>query len=233
MTHLAEKYPNTYTTECIVPLTLIPVRSVKTTWADNYDSYISFLNKYYFYHVNFDNDKNLYHYAFHDKIFYYLNQYTDKSNKGTIGGINVIMSNLKNNEEINNFVYNTLLKSFIKLNSESLTKYLVDNFNKNCSLNLSFEELKKLNTINTLSIGNITPEISLADTKGSFQSLRTYAQKNKFTVLFFWISWCATCKAETPRLVELYKKVCIKRIRCLCSIIRRKERRLDQCNRAL
>ena len=206
LTQVTLKYPETYTAKYLIPITLIPVRSVKDEWADNYDSYISFLAKYYFHHCDFNNENYLYHYAFHDKIYTYLNLYTEKSNKGTIDGIDQIMKNEKSNEHINNFIYNTLLKTFIKMNSESLTKYLVDNYNKNCSLNLSFEDLKKLNTITSLSIGNVTPEISLQDTKGNFQSLRAYAQKNKYTVVYFWISWCATCQVETPQLIELYKK---------------------------
>lgn len=206
LTQITLKYPETYTAKCLVPISLIPVRSVKTEWADNYDSYISFLAKYYFHHCDFNNENYLYHYAFHDKIYSYLNLYTDKSNQGSMNGIDQIMKNEKSNDNINNYLYNSLLKTFIKLNSESLTNYLVDKYNKNCSLKLSFEELKKLNTITSLSIGNITPEISLQDTKGNFQSLRAYAQKNKYTIVYFWISWCATCQVETPRLLELYKK---------------------------
>lgn len=206
LAQLAELFPGTYTADVLVPLTLIPVRSAREVWANQYDSYLSFLNSYYFYHTDFNNGAVLYHYAFHEKLFKYLNEYIEHSTTGSEKGIDVIMGKLQEHTEVNSFVFNLLLKSFIKAGSEYLTKYLMDKHSSECALNLPFEELKKLQSMQSLAIGGTAPEISLPDDKGNYQSLRAYCQKNKYTIVFFWISWCARCQKESPKLVELFKK---------------------------
>ncbi|MCS7074146.1 MAG: TlpA family protein disulfide reductase [Bacteroidia bacterium] len=203
---LAESFPNTYTGKVLVPLNLIPLRSAKEEWANQYDSYLSFLHKNYFLHIDFNNEAMLNHYALSDKLFSYLNRYIATHTDGIKAGLDVIFSQLKENETVNSFVFNTLLKSFIQTNKESIIKYLMDNHKAGCALNLPIEELKKLETIQALSIGGLIPEISLPDSAGKYQSLRTITQKNKYTILYIWISWCNRCQKETPKLVELYKK---------------------------
>ena len=204
---LAESYPETYTSKILIPMNLIPIRSAKDDWVKQYDSYLSFLHKYYFYHVDFKNELILNHYAFHDKLFNYLNQYVQNSNDGMKAGIDILFSQLKENEAVNSFVFNTLLKSFIKVNNEAISKYIIENHKAaDYALNLPFEELKKLQTIQALSEGGTAPEISLPDQEGNYQSLRAYCQKQNYTILFFWISWCGRCQKETPKMVEIYKK---------------------------
>lgn len=203
---LAELFPGTFTAKYLIPLSLVPVRSVKTAWADQFDSYLSFLHQFYFTHTSFAQENYFYHYAFSDKIFYYLTHFTAKTSDGLKSGVDVIFRQFKDNESVNSFVFNILLKSFIKTNNESLTKYVMDKHGSDCSLNLGFEELKKLQAIQALSIGGLAPEISLPDLQGNYHSLRAYCQKNNLTIVFFWISWCGRCQKETPKLIETYKK---------------------------
>lgn len=206
MAELGLAYPNTFVSNTLIPLTLIPVRSVKDEWVKNYDSYLSFLNENYFYHCNSQDSSNLYHYALQDKIFYYLSSFCDKNDVGTKKGIDVIMNSFKNNNEVFNQIYNLLLKTFIKLESESLTNYILEKYSNDCFLNLPFEELKKLQNIQSLAKGGLVPEISLQDKDAKYNSLREYCSKNKITILVIWISWCSKCQSEIPKLNHLYSK---------------------------
>lgn len=206
LTQLAQLFPGTYTARVLVPLSLVPVRTAREVWAKQFDSYLSFLGKYYFYHVDFNNPGILNHYAFTDKLVYYLTNYTERSTDGMERAIDVIFSKLQDNQEVNSFVFNMLLKSFIKAGSEHLVKYVLSKHPTDCALDLPFEELKKLQSIQALSLGGLAPEISLPDQQGNYQSLRAYCQKNQYTLVFFWLSWCARCQKETPRLMELHKK---------------------------
>ncbi|HLP64880.1 TlpA disulfide reductase family protein [Flavobacterium sp.] len=203
---LGELYPNTYVTQTLIPLALIPVRSVKEEWAQQYDSYFSFLHQNFFMHCNTKDNSNLYHYAFQDKIFYYLSTFCDKNEEGTKKGVDIIMQTLKSNSELSSFTYNLLLKTFIKLESEPLSKYLMEKYGNECALNLPFEELKKLQTLQALSVGGLAPEISLPDKEGKYHSLREYTAKNKVTLVVVWLSWCARCQSEIPKLNELYNQ---------------------------
>ncbi|MES2798702.1 MAG: TlpA disulfide reductase family protein [Bacteroidota bacterium] len=199
-------YPETFATRILLPLSLIPVRSANPQWAKEYDSYLSFLHKNYFHFVDFENAEILRHYVFCDNLFFFLNEYSVKNEIGAKKGIDVLMGNLKENQEVNSFVFNYLLSTFLKLENESLTMYLIENHSSNCSLDLPFEELKKLQTIQALSIGGTIPEISLPDSNKKYLSLRAVSAKNEYTILFFWISWCARCQKEIPELNRIYQK---------------------------
>lgn len=203
---IKELYPATFTTRVMLPLSIIPVRSSNIEWASKYDSYLSFLHENYFYFVDFDNPEILRHYAFADKLFYYFNDFTQKSALGAERGIDIIMKCRKENQEVNSFLYNYLLRNFLKIDSEPLTKYLVDNYSSTCSLELPFEELKKLQTMQALSVGGLAPEISLPDYNTKYQSLRAFCSKNEYTILFFWLSWCSRCEKELPILNEIAQK---------------------------
>lgn len=206
LTKLAELFPTTYTANTLIPLVLIPVRSVKDEWVNDYDSYIGFLSDHYFYHANFSNSDVLNHYFFIDKVYFYLSNYNERSTEGSEHGIDVIMSKLTENQEVASVVYNSLLKTFINLDSEHLTNYVVEKHSSECALDLPFEELKKLQAIQSLSIGGIAPEISLPDDDGKYHSLRETCRKNKLTVVFVWLSWCERCQKELPLVNAMYAR---------------------------
>lgn len=199
------KYPGTYTARILIPLSFIPER----TTGIEFDSYRSFLHKHYFDSIDFNNSEMLNHYAFSDKIFKYLTEYTDKTSDGTLEGIDVIMNSRKTNNEVNDFLFNYLLKSFIELKSNIFAQYLMEKHSNGCSMKLSVEDMKLLSQMNALSIGGDIPEISLPDKNNKYNSLKSYVSEKKFTILYFWISWCAKCQKQTPDVVELlheYKK---------------------------
>ena len=53
--------------------------------------------------------------------------------------------------------------------------------------------------------GNVTlPNIELVDQYGKKHNLQDY--KGKVIMINFWVSWCSDCKAEMPKVVELYKE---------------------------
>ena len=53
--------------------------------------------------------------------------------------------------------------------------------------------------------GNVTlPNIELVDQYGKKHNLQDY--KGKVIMINFWVSWCSDCKAEMPKVVEVYKE---------------------------
>lgn len=199
-------YPATYTAQVLVPLAKTPVRADNPGWQVYYDGYRSLLHAHFFHYVNTTDSRLLTHYAFNDKLREYLQAYNEKTTDGTKQGIDIIMGSLKDNDEVNSYVYNTLLKTFIKYKSDVLIKHLTDKHPNGCALDLSAEELQKLTTMQATAVGGKAPDILLYDDKGKVQSLYEQCKKNKYTILVFWISWCNRCQKETPELEKLYQQ---------------------------
>ncbi len=55
-----------------------------------------------------------------------------------------------------------------------------------------------------IKVGMMAPEIVQRDNLGNMISLTT--KKNKYVLLDFWASWCGPCRADFPRVKELYKE---------------------------
>lgn len=199
---IEERYPNTFTVDVLVRLTKVPVRTAEQM--KEFDGYLAFLNQHFFDYVDFNDNRLLRHYAFVDKIFYYLTTYTQKTENGTKRGLDYILSVFGNNEAINSLVFNNLLQTFIELDNEIFTLYLLENSTQGCALNLDYQDLKRLQNIQALSVGGTAPDLLLYDHKRDAQSLRSYTRKNKITIVYIWISWCAHCQKTTPELLNLY-----------------------------
>ena len=52
--------------------------------------------------------------------------------------------------------------------------------------------------------GDMAPEISLPDAKGSLVSLSSF--RGKVVLIDFWASWCGPCRGANPAIVKLYNK---------------------------
>lgn len=201
---LTQRHPNTYTAEVLIPLSKIPIRNNQQM--KEFDGYLAFLNQHYFDYVNFNEARMLRHYFFMEKIFHYLTTYTQKTEDGTKRGLDYLLSLMKEDDEINTLVFNSLLQTFIKLDSEVFTLYLLENSKQGCALKLDYADLKKLQTIQSLTIGGTAPDLLLYDDKKNAQSLHAYAKKNKYTIVFIWISWCAHCQKTVPKMNALYEQ---------------------------
>lgn len=52
--------------------------------------------------------------------------------------------------------------------------------------------------------GDMAPEISLPDAKGSLINLSSF--RGKVVLIDFWASWCGPCRGANPGVVKLYNK---------------------------
>lgn len=68
------------------------------------------------------------------------------------------------------------------------------------------------------------PSFTLPDLSGKNVTLKNVTAKNKVTLINFWATWCAPCRAEIPDFVKLYTKYSSQGLNVLAVNLRDKPR---------
>ena len=58
--------------------------------------------------------------------------------------------------------------------------------------------------LKSTQVGMKAPDFTIEGPDG--KTVNLYQAKAKYTVLDFWASWCMPCRAESPKMVQLYQK---------------------------
>ncbi len=202
VTKLEKEYTNTYTANTLSALVNLPVLSSTNA----YDNYPAFLFRHFWDNAELNSPELLNHFLLNEQLKNYFRHFVPKNQDSIKVAIDVLQSKASGNAEILNYINSFLLRNFLKSNAEDLALYVNSKNSESCNLNLSPAEMKKFETLKSLSIGSIVPEVLLPDVSNKKISLKELAEKNKATIVLFWSSHCGKCRAELPFIQQLYNK---------------------------
>ncbi len=203
--YLKEGYPDTFISEVLVSLSLMPLRTNHPDLEDNYDNERAFMHDFFFEYVDFDDERIVYSPFLQRKYFTYLDKYTHHTSEGFKDSVDLMLANTKTNSTVWEFTLEYLIDTFNSKGLSKLVDYVVDNYVDGCSKLLTERTVEKVERIKRLRVGQIAPEIVSKNADGETIALSTLTGK-KMLMIYFWASWCAGCDGENPNILRLHNK---------------------------
>jgi thiol-disulfide isomerase/thioredoxin len=124
-------------------------------------------------------------------------------NKKLMERSDFVMNKFSENPETKQFALKLLTLIAKKSGKEVVLQYLDEKYavNNQCDSDLQSMELKKrMEGYALLKPGNVAPDFSFIDEKGTKQRLSAIAANQLLIV--FWASWCAHCQDDMPKLEQ-------------------------------
>jgi peroxiredoxin len=204
--YLKETYPDTFMSEVLVSLSLLPQLSDYPDLSDSYDNERAFMHDYFFEFIDFGDERIIYNPFLAKKYFTYMDQYTHHTAEGFKDSADLILSKANENNTVREFTIQFLIDIFNERGPAELADYVVDNYVEGCGKPLSERTVEKIEKFKRLRVGQIAPEIVSKDADGNTITLSSLIRKNDVLMVYFWAPWCEGCEAENPDIVRLYNK---------------------------
>jgi thiol-disulfide isomerase/thioredoxin len=168
-----------------------------------FDNYAALLHRHFFDYIDFSNPNILKHPALKAKITEYFDNYCSNSNISLNSGIDILMAKCRANETVKSYVFNTLADLFLSRNNDPEITYLNQKYADGCGIQLPAEKLREFSGIVQTQVGQKIPDIVSYDAKNNLTSIYNEAAKNRYTVVYVWMSSCHACQTRTPQIAEL------------------------------
>jgi len=192
----------------IIKASLMPIFKayMKKKDAADYPNEIEFLREHFFDNIDFTDSSFLHTKIIYDKIGEYLWYVNNPPSVDSYKkAIDFILVRAADNNNIYDYVINSLLRSFYHSDWEDVYSYVVEKYisQNTCSNDEKSKDLlEKSNTIKALKKGNKAPEIVSKDVNGKETILDSI--RSPYTLIIFWASWCEFCEKSLPELKSIY-----------------------------
>jgi len=188
---LINEYPNTHLAKIL-------------TWKQ--EPWKSEIAKYWD-NIDFNDESIIRSKVLSDRIESFMRSFSKGEESGFINCIATVADKAKVNDRVLEFSLNQMLTGFYESNMENICMYIIDNYvNGDACGDADLSNVIKntAESIQNLSIGKTPPNISMTTLEGKSIDLYNLAEKNKYTLVMFWSSWCEHCKGEAPEVKMCY-----------------------------
>lgn len=143
-----------------------------------------------------------------DRITDFMRGHSGGTDSGFINCIDITKANAEVNPRMLEFTLWTLLDGFYQTGKETICQYILDNYiyDEDCGADLSEAIKTKAQRIVNLQVGKTPPDFTIPSLEGSPVNLYDTVEKNEYTLVMFWASWCHKCEQEIPDLAKVYSQ---------------------------
>lgn len=209
----ADKYSNLFVAEIIkadaIPLFADYLTNEKTPV---FKTEFEFLKYHYLDNIDFSDSALLNTSVIYDVCGDYIRYFSNPPSVKTYKQIiDILYGKVSANKAIREYVTEILLKSFDTPSWEDVYTYIADNYylNNTCALSIdSANIVNKSLLIKKLKPGNPAPEVIIIN--GSDTTFELSSLESKYTLVFFWASWCEFCEEAMPQISEVYSEYHLK-----------------------
>jgi thiol-disulfide isomerase/thioredoxin len=202
---LNKLFPNSYTSQVLVKLDKIPLRTQKLAWDEKFDNDAAFSHIHYFENIDFSDERIITSPFLSNKILEYLYSYTERSEIGIQNAVNLLLDKPATAPQVQAFLIDLLVDFFAEKEAFEYVDYVSRKYLGNCDLSLSEETIDKISKSVKFQPGDEAPSLKLPNETG--HSVPTSALTGRINVVVFWASWCPHCIREIPKLKALYDQM--------------------------
>lgn len=163
---------------------------------------------HYWDNVNFDDYSLIRSRVMHDREQSFFRMFYKGSEQDYMAGIDLIVEKAKGNPQVLEAILYSLLEGFSQTKFDGVCAYILDHYiyGDGCGAEISQVLQNRSQGIRNVQIGSVPPNIKLPLLNGGTSDLHQLAEKNKYTLIMFWSSWCKHCSDESEMVLSVYQK---------------------------
>ena len=158
--------------------------------------------------IDFSDESYIHSPVLQERIQDFMRKHSGGTDNGFLNSIDFIVNKAKEagNDRVLEYVLYTMMEGFYSSGMEHLSLYILDNYinEETCGADLSDVLASKAEGIQRLQVGHKPKDFTAPTASGGSLNLYDVVDKNDYTLIFFWASWCHKCEAEIPELKQTY-----------------------------
>lgn len=164
--------------------------------------------KYYLEDIDFSDESLIATKVLSARVQEYIVKFSGHNESGYLDAIDLVLAKAKVNARVFEYCMYNMMDGFFNSGNETMCNYIIEEYilGDGCGeIEVSDYIKSKGELIKSLQIGSVPPDFTIKDDFGKMLQLKKVVEKNDYTLVFFWSSWCHYCENEIPKMIPLYK----------------------------